>query len=86
MCHDYLPEGRTDYRYETTVGEQRAHNVHIHEGIGEEEFVAMRERRDRTLAMPRLILPSVQVNIRAGHMQAPEDNGIAYLKIPLNAV
>lgn len=86
MCHDYLPEGRADYRYETTVGEQRAHNVHIHEGIGEEEFVAMRERRDRTLAMPRLILPSVQVNIRAGHMPAPEDNGIAYLKIPLNAV
>jgi len=86
MCHDYLPEGRTDYRCETTVEEQCAHNVHIHDGVGEQEFVAMRERRDRTLAMPRLILPSVQINIRAGHLPAPEDNGIVYLKIPLNAV
>lgn len=86
MCHDYLPEGRTQYRWETTVGEQRKYNIHAHDGIAEEEFVAMREARDKTLAMPRLILPSVQVNMRAGHLPPPEDNGISYLKIPLNAV
>lgn len=86
MCHDYLPEGRTDYVWETTVEAERKGNVHAHDGIGEDEFVSMREARDKTLAMPRLILPSVQVNMRAGHMPPPEDNGVTYLKIPLNAV
>ncbi len=86
MCHDYLPEGRTDYRWQSTVDEQRRHNVHAHDGIGEDEFVAMREARDKTLDMPRLILPSVQVNMRAGHMPPAEDNGVTYLKIPVNAI
>jgi glyoxylase-like metal-dependent hydrolase (beta-lactamase superfamily II) len=86
MCHDYLPEGRTDYVWETTVEAERAANVHIHDGLTEDEFVAMREARDATLDMPRLILPSVQVNMRAGHLPAAEDNGVTYLKIPLNAV
>lgn len=86
MCHDYLPEGRKDYVWETTVEAERKANVHIHEGVSEDEFVAMREARDKTLAMPRLILPSVQVNMRAGHLPPAEDNGVTYLKIPVNAV
>lgn len=86
MCHDYLPEGRTEYIWETTVGAERAANIHIHDGVGEDAFVTMREARDKTLAMPRLILPSVQVNMRAGHLPPAEENGIAYLKIPVNAV
>jgi glyoxylase-like metal-dependent hydrolase (beta-lactamase superfamily II) len=86
MCHDYLPEGRTEYAWETTIAEERRANVHIHDGVDENAFVAMREARDATLAMPRLILPSVQVNMRAGHLPPPEDNGVTYLKIPLNAV
>ncbi|MFN4039501.1 MAG: MBL fold metallo-hydrolase [Erythrobacter sp.] len=86
MCHDYLPAGRTEYVWETTVAAERAGNVHAHDGITEDEFVAMREARDATLAMPRLILPSVQVNMRAGHMPPPDENGITYLKIPVNAV
>ena len=86
MCHDYLPKGRESYVWETTVADQRAHNVHAHDGVTEDAFVAMREARDKTLDMPRLILPSIQVNMRAGHMPEPEDNGIRYLKIPLNAV
>lgn len=86
MCHDYLPAGRTEYVWETTVDAERAANVHIHDGIVEDDFVAMREARDKTLAMPRLILPSVQVNMRAGHMPPPDDNGVTYLKIPVNAV
>lgn len=86
MCHDYLPEGRKDYVWETTVEAERKANVHIHEGVTEDEFVAMREARDKTLAMPRLILPSVQVNMRAGHLPPAEDNGVIYLKIPVNAV
>lgn len=86
MCHDYLPAGREAYVWETTVAAERAANVHIHDGVSEDEFVAMRETRDKTLGMPKLILPSVQVNMRAGHMPAPEDNGVTYLKIPLNAV
>ena len=84
MCHDYKAPGRDDYRYETTVGEQRRHNVHVHEGVSEDEFVRMRTERDRTLRMPRLILPSVQVNMRAGELPPPEDNGVRYLKIPLD--
>jgi glyoxylase-like metal-dependent hydrolase (beta-lactamase superfamily II) len=83
MCHDYPPEGR-EVRFETTVAEQRAKNIHIHDGITEDEFVNMRTRRDATLEMPVLILPSVQVNIRAGQTPPPEDNGVSYLKIPLN--
>ena len=86
MCHDYLPAGRTEYAWETTVEAERTGNVHAHDGITEDEFVAMREARDATLDMPRLILPSVQVNMRAGHMPAADDNGITYLKIPVNAV
>jgi hypothetical protein len=84
MCHDYPPAERSEYRYETTVAEQRAHNIHVHSGISEAEFVARREQRDATLEMPRLILPSIQINIRAGAMPPAEDNGVRYLKIPLN--
>ncbi|KAF0866404.1 MBL fold metallo-hydrolase [Pseudomonas sp. LD120] len=83
MCHDYPPEGR-EVQFVTTVAEQRAHNVHVRNGISEEEFVVMRGKRDATLSMPTLILPSVQVNIRAGHLPEPEVNGTRYLKIPLN--
>jgi glyoxylase-like metal-dependent hydrolase (beta-lactamase superfamily II) len=86
MCHDYLPAGRTEYVWETTVEAERKANVHIHDGIKEDEFVAMREARDATLDMPRLILPSVQVNMRAGHLPPADDNGMTYLKIPVNAV
>jgi len=86
LCHDYLPEGRDDYCWQTTVGEQKARNIHVHEGVSSSEFVSMREGRDATLDMPVLILPSVQINIRAGALPPPEDNGISYLKIPLNAV
>jgi len=84
LCHDYLPQGRDHYVWETTVAEQRRANVHAHDGVTEDEFVAMREARDRTLAVPRLILPSVQVNMRAGHLPPAEDNGVVYLKIPVN--
>ncbi len=84
-CHDYPPNGR-NVAFETTVAEQRAGNTHVHEGITEEQFVAMRTRRDATLEMPVLILPAVQINIRAGEMPPKEDNGIAYAKIPLNAL
>ncbi len=85
MCHDYPPEGRP-VRFETTVAEQRAHNIHVHAGVSEAQFVAMRTQRDATLEMPTLILPSVQVNIRAGEMPPPEANGVRYLKIPVNAL
>ncbi|MDF9617769.1 MBL fold metallo-hydrolase [Pseudomonas entomophila] len=83
MCHDYLPGGR-ELRYVTTVAEQRADNIHIHEGVSEESFVEMREARDKTLDMPVLILPSVQINMRSGQFPEPEANGVSYLKIPLN--
>ncbi|MFN5513419.1 MAG: MBL fold metallo-hydrolase [Cyanobacteriota bacterium] len=86
MCHDYLPPGRTEYRWETTVAEERAENVHIRDGISMETFVHQRRERDRTLAAPVLILPSLQVNIRGGHLPAPEENGLSYLKIPLNTI
>lgn len=86
MCHDYLPPGRDQYLWESTVEAERKANVHIHDGVTEDEFVAMREARDATLAMPRLIFPSVQVNMRAGHLPQAEDNGVVYLKIPVNAV
>jgi len=84
MCHDYKAPGRDHYLNETTVGEERLHNIHVGEGKCEKEFIKMREERDATLSMPRLILPSVQVNMRAGHMPEPEDNGQSYLKVPLN--
>lgn len=85
LCHDYkaLPN-RTEFAWETTIGAERTGNVHVHEGVGEEEFVAMRTARDRTLEMPQLILPAVQVNMRAGQLPEPEDNGTRYLKLPLN--
>lgn len=83
LCHDYKAPGRDEYAWETTVAHQRAHNVHIHEGISEDDFVAMREARDATLSAPQLLLPSIQVNIRAGHLPPAEDNGVVYLKIPL---
>ena len=85
LCHDYPPSGR-QAPWETTVGEQRASNIHARDGISEDEFVAMRQTRDRTLAMSTLLLPSVQVNMRAGQMPPPEDDGFSYLKIPLNVI
>jgi len=85
-CHDYKAPGRDAYAWETTIEAQRTGNVHVREGVSEQEFVAMREARDRTLAMPRLILPSIQVNMRAGHLPEPESNGMRYLKLPLDAL
>ncbi len=83
--HDYQPGGR-EVQFVSTVAEERAHNIHVRNGIGEEEFVALRSKRDASMAMPTLILPSVQVNMRAGNLPEPEANGTRYLKIPLNAV
>jgi glyoxylase-like metal-dependent hydrolase (beta-lactamase superfamily II) len=85
MCHDYMPNGR-EMQYETTVGEQKISNLQVHDGISEDDFVAMRSAKDETLGMPTLILPSVQVNMRAGELPPAEDNGVRYLKIPLDAV
>jgi glyoxylase-like metal-dependent hydrolase (beta-lactamase superfamily II) len=85
MCHDYQPGGR-EVQYVSTVAEEREKNVHVRNGISEEEFVAMRGARDATLGMPTLILPSVQVNMRAGQLPKPEGNGTSYIKIPLNAL
>jgi glyoxylase-like metal-dependent hydrolase (beta-lactamase superfamily II) len=85
LCHDYQPGGRP-LLFETTVVEQREQNIHVHDGIDEASFIAMRTARDATLAMPVLILPSVQVNMRAGHLPPPEDNGVSYIKIPVNAL
>lgn len=85
MCHDYMPGGR-EVEYETTVGAQKAANIHVHTGTTENQFVEMREARDATLDMPRLILPSLQVNMRAGHLPDAEDNGTVYLKLPLNVL
>lgn len=86
LCHDYLPPGRSEYRWETTVAEQQRDNVHAHEGIDEAQFVAQRQARDRELPKPRLLLPAVQINLRAGRFPPPQENGISYLKIPLNAL
>ena len=83
MCHDYKAPGRDSYAFETTVDEQRTRNVHVHEGVEENEFVAMRNARDATLAAPTLLLPSIQVNVRAGRFPAAEANGVRYLKIPV---
>jgi glyoxylase-like metal-dependent hydrolase (beta-lactamase superfamily II) len=84
LCHDYKAPGRDEYQYQTNVAEQRAHNVHVHEGIDEDGFVAMRRARDAELSMPKLMLPAVQVNMRGGELPPAEDNGTRYLKIPLN--
>jgi glyoxylase-like metal-dependent hydrolase (beta-lactamase superfamily II) len=83
MCHDYKAPGRDEYRWETTVGEEKRHNVHVREGVSEDEFASMRTARDKTLGMPRLILPSVQVNMRAGRFPPAESNGVRYLHIPV---
>ena len=85
ICHDYPPEGR-EVRVETTVGEQRATNKHLRDGIGADEFVAMRTARDKTLAMPALMIPSVQINMRAGELPPAEANGISYVKVPINVL
>ena len=84
MCHDYKPPGRDSYLWHSTVGEQRKHNVHVHDGIAEEQFVATRVARDKTLAAPVLLLPSVQVNIRAGQMPPKDPNGQVYLRLPVD--
>ena len=85
MCHDYGPNGR-EIRWESTVAEERAHNIHVKDGMTEDAFVAMREARDKTLGMPRLILPSLQVNMRAGALPPAEPNGRVFLKLPVNAL
>lgn len=84
LCHDYLPPGREDFRWETTVADEKAHNIQIHDGVSEDQFVEMRKKRDAALDMPALIIPSVQVNMRAGHFPPPEENGVSYLKVPVN--
>ena len=84
MCHDYLPRGGRDhYSWETTVGEELAHNVHVHEGVSEDEFVKMRMARDTTLAAPTLLMPSIQVNMRAGNLPPADANGVHYLRVPI---
>ena len=85
MCHDYGPNGR-DTSWETTVADERVHNIHVGDGISEDDFVKLREARDATLGMPRLIVPSLQVNIRAGHLPEPDDSGKRFLKVPLNGL
>ncbi|KXV56553.1 beta-lactamase [Acetobacter senegalensis] len=84
LCHDYKAPGRDTFAWETTVGAERAHNVHVHDGVTEDDFVKMRTTRDAKLSLPNLIMPSVQVNIRGGHMPEPEENGVSYIKIPIN--
>lgn len=85
MCHDYGPNGR-NIRWETTVNEQRAHNIHVRDGMSEDAFVAIREARDKTLSMPKLIIPSLQVNMKAGQLPAPDDSGKRFLKVPINGL
>ncbi|MCW8925138.1 MAG: MBL fold metallo-hydrolase [Xanthomonadales bacterium] len=86
MCHDYKAPGRDEYAWQTTVAKQRAENIHIRDGVSEQDFVEFRTGRDATLGMPKLILPSIQVNIRAGHMPPADDNGVVYLKLPVNTL
>lgn len=86
LCHDYKAPNRDHFVWQTTILAQRTANVHLHEGVTEAEFVQMRRQRDATLEMPRLILPSIQVNMRGGHMPQPEENGVSYLKLPVNAL
>lgn len=84
LCHDYLPLSRSEYRWETTLLKQKNENIHVSERVEKEAFIQMREMRDRTLGMPKLIIPSIQINIRAGALPDPEENGIIYLKVPVN--
>jgi len=84
LCHDYLPESRHEYQYETTIQQQKQQNVHIREGISKSEFVQMREQRDAGLSMPKLILPAIQINMNGGQFPMPEANDVSYLKLPLN--
>lgn len=86
LCHDYKAPGRNAFVWETTIGEQKRSNIHVKDGTSREAFIKMRRERDATLAMPKLILPSVQINMRAGEMPPPEDNGVRYMKIPINAL
>lgn len=86
LCHDYKAPGRDEFNWETTVGEQRAHNVHVHEGVTEQAFVEFRTQKDSKLGMPKLILPSIQVNIRAGEMPPADESGVVFLKIPVNVL
>jgi glyoxylase-like metal-dependent hydrolase (beta-lactamase superfamily II) len=86
MCHDYKAPGRDAFAFLTTVGEEKAKNIHVHDGVSEDDFAAMRAARDATLAMPVLILPSVQVNMRAGHLPPADDNGVRYMKLPIDAL
>ena len=85
LCHDYKAPGREEFIWETTIGDQKRENIHVKTGTSRSEFISMRNTRDATLDMPRLILPSVQVNMRAGDMPPPEDNGVSYMKVPINA-
>ena len=86
MCHDYPPNGTREPKWECTVADQRARNIHVRDGVSQEEFVALREKRDAGLGLPRLIIPSVQVNIRAGQLPPADDNGVRYLRVPLNTL
>lgn len=86
LCHDYKAPGRSEYRWQTSVADERQHNVHVHDGVSEDAFVAMRTARDAQLGMPKLILPAVQVNMRGGKLPPPEDDGARYLKIPINKI
>jgi len=84
MCHDYKAPGRDHFMFETTIAEERTHNVHLNQNISESEFIQLRQSKDKTLSMPKLILPAVQVNMRAGHFPEAEENGTQYIKIPVN--
>jgi glyoxylase-like metal-dependent hydrolase (beta-lactamase superfamily II) len=86
LCHDYQAPNRSAYAWESTIADQRQANVHVHDGVSEEAFVTMRVARDKTLELPHLILPSVQVNVRGGRLPSPESNGVSYLKLPLNVL
>lgn len=86
LCHDYKAPNRAEFAWETTIGAERTGNVHVHDGVSEQDFVAMRNARDATLEVPRLILPSLQVNMRAGNLPEPEENGRRYLKLPLDTL
>jgi glyoxylase-like metal-dependent hydrolase (beta-lactamase superfamily II) len=85
MCHDYAPNGR-NIKWETTVADERIHNIHVKDGISEDEFVRMRETRDKTLGMPKLIIPSIQINMKAGELPKPDANGKRFLKVPLDSI
>ena len=86
MCHDYKAPGRDDYAWQSTVAEQRAANIHVRDGIDEDAYVALREARDATLPVPALILPSLQVNMKAGRLPEPESNGTRYFRLPIDAL